>query len=235
MADLELRRADANYQLVNDYSAWFFGELSEDTDEDGGFDDEGQSDGDDEEPEVSEVVMWRNVASTLLELIAFAASFGAVVGSAVAVMPWARWAACIGDGAWGLFVAVAQARHFQKDAPFVVTRFHRGLDGAVGLVTGDVQGAMFGIMAAAIVGAVLGGVAGIVLRRLVRGKRWPALRFFPKGALFAAACGVTAQAFYMDHAAATAGLWQGTLIGLTCGLLLCLAAFPMAFLTVRKA
>ena len=56
----------------------------------------------------------------------------------------------------------------------------------------------------------------------------------PRGPRFAAACGVTAQAFYMDRAAATAGLWQGTWIGLACGLLLCLAALPMALLTVRR-
>ena len=63
LADLELRRANPNYRLVNDYSAWFFGELSEGTDEytdeDGEFDDEEQSEGDDEEPEVPEEVTWR--------------------------------------------------------------------------------------------------------------------------------------------------------------------------------
>ena len=42
------------------------------------------------------------IALLLLEIIAFATSYGAVVGSAVAAMPWARWTACIGGGVWGV-------------------------------------------------------------------------------------------------------------------------------------
>ena len=186
--------------------------------------------GDDEEPEVPEEATWGSVASTLLELTVFATSFGAVVGAAVAAMPWARWAACIGGGVCGVFVAVAQVRYAQKDMRFVVPRFQKGLDGIIGLITGAVHGAFFGIMAVAFIGAVLGGIVGLVLRRLVRGRKWLVLRIFPKGVLFAAACGVTAQAFYMDRAAATTGLWYGTLIGLGSGLFLCLVALPLAFL-----
>jgi hypothetical protein len=52
--------------------------------------------------------------------------------------------------------------------------------------------------------------------------------------LFVAACGVTAQAFYMNRAAATAGLWYGTLIGLGSGLFLCLVALPLTFIAVRR-
>ena len=170
-----------------------------------------------------------------MEITAFATSFGAVVGAAVAVMPWARWAACIGGGVWGVFVAVAQVRYAQKDMRFVVPRFQKGIGGIIGLITGAVQGAFFGIMAVAFIGAVLGGIAGFVLRRLVRGRKWLVLHFFPKGVLFAAACGVAAQAFYMDRAAATTGLWYGTLIGLGSGLFLCLVALPLAFLVFRRA
>jgi len=189
---------------------------------------------DEEEPEVPEEATWRSVASTLLEITAFAASFGAVVGAAVAVMPWARWAACTGGGVWGVFVAVAQARYAQKDMRFVVPRFQKGFDGVIGLVTGAVQGAFFGIMAVAFIGAVLGVVVGLVLRRLVQGRKWLVLRIFPGGVLFGAACGVTAQAFYMDRAAATNGLWSGGLIGLGSGLFLCLVALPLAFIAVRR-
>ena len=234
LTDIELRRTDPNYQLVDDLSAWFFGDLSEDRDDDGELDDDEESERNEEEPEVPEEATWRSVASTLLEITAFAASFGAVVGAAVAVMPWARWAACIGGGVWGVFMAVAQVRYAQKDMRFVVPRFQKGFDGIIGLVTGAVQGAFFGIMAVAFIGAVLGVVVGLVLRRLVQGRKWLVLRIFPEGVLFGAACGVTAQAFYMDGAAATNGLCSGALIGLGSGLFLCLVALPLAFLTVRK-
>jgi hypothetical protein len=92
----------------------------------------------------------------------------------------------------------------------------------------------FGIMAVAFIGAVLGGIVGLVLRRLFRGKKLLVLRIFPNGILFAAACGVTAQAFHMDRAAATTGLWYGTLIGLASGLFLCLVALPLTFIAVRR-
>ena len=83
-------------------------------------------------------------------------------------------------------------------------------------------------------GTVLGGIVGLVLRRLVRGKKWLVLRIFPNGILFAATCGVTAQAFYMDRAGATTGLWYGALIGLGSGLFLCLIALPLTFIAVRR-
>ena len=149
-------------------------------------------------------------------------------------MPWARWAACIGGGVWGAFVAVAHARYAQKDMWFVVPRFQKGIDGIIGLVTGAVQGAFFGIMAVAFIGAILGGIVGLALRRLFRGRRWLVLHIFPKGVLFAAACGVVAQVFYLNRAVATAGLWYGTVIGLGSGLFLCLVALPLTFIAVRR-
>ena len=109
LTDLELRRSDQNYQLLNDYAAWFFGDLSADQD-DAELDDDEESEGDEEEPEISEEATWGSVASALLEITAFATSFGAVVGAAVAVMPWARWAAYIGGGVWGIFLAVGVGR-----------------------------------------------------------------------------------------------------------------------------
>lgn len=233
LTDLEFRRSDPNYQLVDDLAAWFVGDLSDYVDDEWD-DDEEDDEVDEDDSDVLEEATWRSVASTLLEITAFATAFGAVVGAAVAVMPWARWTACIGGGVWGVFVAVAQARYAQKDMRFVMPRFQRGFDGIIGLVTGAVQGAFFGIMAVAFIGAVLGGIVGLAMQRLVRGKKWLVLRIFPKGVMFAAACGVTAQAFYMDCTAATTGLWYGTLIGLGSGLFLCLVALPLAFIAVRR-
>jgi len=237
LTDLEFRHSDPNFQLVGDFADWFFGNLSEDMDDESDDDENGEEDDELEEDDsdVLEPATWRSVASTLLEITAFATSFGAVVGTAVAVMPWARWAACISGSVWGVFVSLAQARYAQKDMRFVVPRFQKGIDGIIGLVTGAVQGAFFGIMAVAFIGAVLGGIIGLALQRLVRGKKWLVLRIFPTGVMFAAACGVTAQAFYMDRAAATTGLWYGTLIGLGIGLFLCLVALPLAFIAVRKS
>ncbi len=228
LTDLEFRRSDPNHQRVDDFAAWFCGDLWEDVDEDEnvGEDDELEDDEDSVEEPVE--VTWRSVASTLLEITAFAVTFGAVVGTAVAVMPWARWAACIGGGAWGLLVAVASVRYASKEMRFVVPRVQKVADGIIGALTGAVQGALIGIMAVAFVGAVLGGVAGVALRRLVRGRKWLVLQVLPKGLLFPAACGVIAQAFYLDRALATTGLGSGALLGLAGGLVLCLVALPFA-------
>ena len=158
----------------------------------------------------------------------------AVVGAAVAVMPWARWAACIGGSVWGVLMAVAQATSAQKDMPIIIPRFRKGLGGFVGLVTGAVQGAFFGIMAVAIIGAVLGGIAGLLFRRLLGDTKAAFFHVFPGSVLFAAACGVAAQAFYLDQIAASEGLRFGTEIGLGIALLFCLVSLPLAFLTVRR-
>ena len=131
VTDLEFQRSDPNYQLVDDFAAWFFGDLSvdvdDDEDEDVEEDDELEDDG--EAPEVPEEATWRDVVLVFLEIVAFAVSFGAVVGSAVAVMPWARWAACTGGGAWGVIVAVAHVRHARKKMSFVVPRLQKVADG----------------------------------------------------------------------------------------------------------
>jgi len=236
LTELELRRSDPNHQLVDDYAAWFAGEMVY---EDGDGDDEEESGNDDELDDkefsgVLEEASWRSVALLLLEIAAFATSYGAVVGSAVAVMPWAKWGACIGGGLWGMLLAAAQAASAQKDMPHVAPKLRKGFGGILGLITGAVQGAFFGIMAVAFIGAVLGSIAGLVLRRLFRGKQWLILRVFPEGVLFAAACGVAAQAFYMDHARATEGLLYGAAAGLAGGLFVCLVTLPMAFLTVSR-
>jgi hypothetical protein len=250
---LEFRRSEVNHRLVEDFSEWFFGELAEDGEEeslnganesDGDFDDEFDHDedveGDDEPDEGKDDSLvlvdatWRGLVPLPLEIVAFATSFGAVVGAAVATMPWARWAACIGGAAWGVLMAFAQATSAQKDMPLIAPRFRKSLAGFFGLVTGAVQGVFLGIMAVAFVGAALGGMAGLVLRRVFRGKQWLILRLFPRGIQFVAACGVVVQALYLDRIAATAGLRLGAVVGLAAGLSFCLVSLPCAFLAVRK-
>ena len=86
----------------------------------------------------------------------------------------------------------------QEDLIAILPRLRKSFAGVAGLVLGAINGALFGIMAVALIGAALGGMVGFALSRLVRGKRWLILRIFPSGLLFAAACGVTAQAFYLN-------------------------------------
>ena len=59
-------------------------------------------------------------------------------------------------------------------------------------------------------------------------------RLFPEGLLFPAACGVVAQAFYLDRTAAANGLGYGALIGLGLGLSLCLVVLPLVFLILKR-
>ena len=232
LTDIEFRHSDPNYQLLADFSTWFCGYLLNEEDDVAEKDDEMEDDG--EASEVPKPATWRDVVLVLLEIVAFAMSFSAVVGSAVAVMPWARWAACIGGGAWGMIVAFAHVRYARKEMGFVVPRLQKVAEGIIGVLTGTVHGVLFGIMAVAFIGALLGGIVGILLRRVFGGTNGWFFHVFPGSVLFAAACGVAAQAFYLDRIAASEGLWLGALIGLGSALLFCLVAMPLAFLTVRR-
>jgi uncharacterized protein YodC (DUF2158 family) len=234
---IEFRRSDPNHRLVDDFSAWFCGELpveTEDNEDDEWDEDAEEDDQDEDDSEVLENATWRNVALLFLEIFAFAVCYGAVVGAAVAAMPWARWAAYIGGGVWGLLVMAAKVHFARKDMTHIAPRFKRGLGGTVGLVAGALQGAFFGIMAVACIGALLGGIVGILLRRVFAGKQGRFFHVFPGSVLFAAACGVAAQAFYVDRIAASEGLWDGAWAGLGIALLFCLSAVPLAVLTVRS-
>ena len=236
LASLELRRSDPNRQLVDDYAAWFLGELVYDDD----YEAEDEPDGDEEleEDEVSPILVeagWRSVAFVVLQIIAFAVSFGAIAGSAVAAMSWARWSACIGGVLVAMFETVARARSAQKEWSLIAPRFRKAVGGVVGAIIGAVEGAMFGIMAVAFIGALAGGIAGLLLRRVLVGTKGRRFLILPGGGvLFAAACGVAAQAFYMNRVRATEGLLYGGLAGLGFALLLSLVSLPIAFLTVRK-
>lgn len=235
LTDLEFRRLDPNCQLVEDFVAWFVGNLSEDLDDGDEWDDDEDMEEDVDDSHVLEEATWRDVVLLFLEIVAFAASYGAVVGAAVAAMPWARWAAYIGGGVLGLFVAVAQVASAEKDMPIIAPRFRKGLSGFVGLVTGAAQGAFFGIMAVAFIGAVLGGIVGLLFRLLVGGTNERFSQVFPGSVLVAAACGVTAQAFYLNRVAASEGFRLGAGIGLGISVLFCLVSLPLAFLTIRKS
>ena len=236
LTELRLRRSDSNYQLIDDYATWFCGELSEDMDDDEDDEESAEDEEYEEDEEASrfaEAATWRGKSLLLLEIAAFATSFGAVVGAAVAVMPWARWAACIGGGVWGVLMAVAWTASADRKLARLLPRTRKTAGAFIGLILGAIQGALFGIMAVAFIGAVLGGIAGFALKQLVRGKRWLVLRIFPRGVLFAVACGVAAQAFYMDRVQATTGLRYGAALGLGGGLLICLVALPLSVLLVR--
>ncbi|MGA2259670.1 MAG: hypothetical protein ABSG53_33760 [Thermoguttaceae bacterium] len=237
LTDLKFRRSDPNGQLVDDFAAWFLGDLSVDVDdewdddEDVEEDDEVDEDGGDSD--VLEEAPWHRVALFFLEIIAFAASYGAVAGAALAAMPWARWAACLGVGVWGLLVAVAKVQFAQRDMTHLAPRFKKGVAGTVGFVVGGLQGAFAGIMVVAFIGAVLGGIVGFLLRRVFGGANGRFFHFFPGSVLVAAACCIAAQAFHLDRIAACEGLWHGAGVGLGCALLFCLVSVPLAFFTVR--
>jgi hypothetical protein len=241
LTDLEFRRSDPNHQFLDDFSAWFCGELpveSEDDEDDEWDDDEDlEEDEEDEEEYAGDIAprhSWLDVAKLMSQIIIFAVSFGAVAGSAVAIMPWAKWGAYFGGGLLGVVEAVARARSAQREWFLIAPMFRKALGGVVGAITGAVEGALLGIMAVGFIGAILGGIAGASFKWLIVGTRTKPVLILPGGAvLIAAACGVAVQAFYMDRAAATTGLWNGALIGLGSGLLLCLVALPMAFLMVR--
>jgi len=236
LADLHLRRSDPNSQLVDDFATWFFGELCEEV-EDGGDGEESYDDDEldeEDEEDIAAEATWRSVALLMLEITAFAASYGAVMGAALAVMPWARWAACIGGGLLGVFVAVAQVASAQKEMAVISPGIRKGFAGFVGLVTGGVQGAFFGVMAVAFIGAILGGIVGLLLRRTLGGTRKRFFQVFPGSVLLAAACGVAGQAFYMNQARAAEGLLFGASVGL--GTVLCfgLVGLPLSFLIVKR-
>jgi hypothetical protein len=240
LANLELRRSDRNRQLVDDYAAWFLGELTYEDDvccdenqED--FYDGDESDEDDDVTCIVEKVTWRGVALSLAEFATFATCYCAVVGSAFAAMPRTLWGACIGASVCGIFVAIAQAAYARRETPWIMPRCGAYIAGFVGLTVGAVQGAFFGIAAATVVGPLVGGVLGAYSRQFIDEKKWVTLHLFPGRVLRGAACGVAAQAFCFDSTKATDGLRYGTLWGLAVGLAFCLVALPFALLAIMNS
>jgi hypothetical protein len=74
----------------------------------------------------------------------------------------------------------------------------------------------------------------LLFKRLLGDRERVFFHVFPGVVLLAAACGIAAQAFYLDRIAASEGLRLGVEIGLTVALLSCLASIPLAFLTVGR-
>ncbi|NUQ62300.1 MAG: hypothetical protein HUU20_07415 [Pirellulales bacterium] len=243
LADLRvLRSAGHNHKLADDYTAWFLGELGDDSDEDGlydeDFDDEDveEDEGDDEEAEEDEVIhysrrpKWAYVVWIPMQILLFGACFGAMVGSAVAVMPWAKWGACIGGVSWGLFVGVIQARSDNRLLFIIAPRFRNSVGGLVGLTTGAIQGTFFGIAVVAWIGALAGLGAAVLFQRSFSGRwREPSSGIFPGSLILGPAVGVVAQASYLDSNQAIVGFWSGALAGLGGGLV-CVVIMLLVFL-----
>ncbi len=232
--ELEFRRSDPNNRLVGDYVAWFRGDLGPCLDDDEDTEEYDELEDFEEESQIPEKVTWRSVTATLLEITALVVSSSAVIGAAIAVMPWARWAACISAATLSAIVAINHARCAGNGTRIVVPRVLKVAFGVIGAISGALYGALFGIMAVAFIGSFLGGFAGVVLRRLVRGRKWPILHFVPKSLWLPVACGAAAQAFYLDRAAAISGLWEGARAGLITGLVLCMLALPFAIGAIWK-
>jgi hypothetical protein len=235
LGDLKIRRSNPNYRLIDDYSEWFIGNLAQEPDDedphdedlDDDFDDEDLDDEDEEDhlPEAAKI----GLAVGLLQLFGFFAAVGAVLGPALATMTWARWAAGIGAAVVGLIMATDAAKDARKE-------FSRGMqffEIAVALTFGLVYGALCGAMAVAFIGAGLGLVAWRLLGRLHLNIRRPVILALPPSATIAAACGVVAEAFYLNPQAAASGLRHGALIGLGCGVPLCLALVALMGLVAK--
>ncbi|MGA2620462.1 MAG: hypothetical protein ABSF26_22810 [Thermoguttaceae bacterium] len=190
----------------------------------------------------------RDLAIFLLGFAAFVASYGAVLGAAVIAMPWARWAACITACVGGALGAVVSLRAARRQTGRSRPRLIEVVDVTMGLVHGVMLTAFFAALAVAFIGALAGGLAAACLKRFISRKRFPGTflkrlprrmkspfwQFFPGISLMAAACGMAAQAFYLNRTAAAEGLWLGAVIGLGGGLLLALVILAVAIRVTRQ-
>ena len=224
LADLEIRRSNPNYRLISDYSEWFFGGLCEDFD-----DEELDDDEEEEEEDVLPEAVNVSLAGGVLHLVAIFTAVGAVLGPAIATMSWAKWAAGIGAAVLGLIMATDAAKG-AKQQPLRIMRF---VETTVGLTFGLVYGAVLGTTAVAFIGAGLGFIAWLLLRRLRLKVKLPVILALPPGGVIAAACGVVAEAFYLNRQAAASGLYYGAPIGLGCGALFCLVLLTLVYLASK--
>jgi len=178
-------------------------------------------------PEAADV----NLTGGWLQIIAYFTSFGAILGPALATLTWGKSAACIGGVLLGLVMVIGQTTA-EKERRF---RFKRFADIAVALTAGLIFGAIYGVMAVAFVGTLSGVIVWLVLRRLYRGIKRPVFLDLPGSGMIAAACGVVAEAFYLNPKAAASGLCLGMPIGLGCGALICLAILAVVNLVYEPA
>jgi hypothetical protein len=238
LAALVLHPRDPNYKLLDDYGCWFADEMAGESDEDESDEEDRDRNNGDGSPGEDDAVRidanWRGVALSLLEIVAVGVTFFAFIGAALAAIPWTWWGAGIGGGLFGILGAVAEAAGDRKKVPFLWKRFNTVLGGLRGLTVGALLGMCYGVMAVAFVGAALGGIVGLLLRRLSRSTDGPLFYVVPRNLSFAAACGVVAQAYYLDGALATDGLRLGALVGLGMAILFCLVSWLVLFLFARK-
>jgi hypothetical protein len=238
LANLEFRRSNRNHKLADDYCTWLCGELSEDEDEDSDWDDDDFDDepeDDDPESSVLQKPTWGQAALESFVILASATFIGAVAGSALAAMAWAKWGALIGGGLLAVLWSWKGSAAADQLWPLVPPRLRKACGVVSGAIISACIGAWFSIMAIALIGSIAGGIAGALLKPLVpRAGRRPRLIHAGNVVLAAASCGVAAQAFFMDFARATDGLLYGAAAGLTGGLLLGLASVAMAVLVALR-
>ncbi len=247
LANLQLRRSDPNYRLVDDYIAWFRGELAweeddeyDDEDEDGYQDEDDDEDGydeqvalDDDRIESPEAFLrhvdgasWPELAVGAIAVALTLAPMGAVIGSAVATMNWAIWGAINGAVLFGLFCAFVLPPNIDRSHSRIAPRYRRIFSRGAGALAAALYGAVAGVMVVALVGALAGALAGYLIKR-----RWGTPRIILLGDVVGgmAGCGVIAQAIYLNHAGAIAGL----LIGAAAGAVAALPTMLVARLAAR--
>ncbi len=242
LTEVEFRRTDPNRQLVDDFAAWFQEDFPDQLDNEWAdipnfiFQNVRKDDGvvERNSPKAPESAIGGGFGTVISSYFLNAAMFGAVVGSAVAVVPWARWAVCFCGGALGVLQASFSVRHARTEMPFVAPRFQKIANGTTGTLTGIVQGALIAVMAVGFIGAALGFTAGAVMSWFLSGKSWKSLRLVPRHILLAMEFGVIAQLVYLDRASATTGVVYGALAGGGGGLVFALSVVLIIPLIAQK-
>lgn len=240
LKDLTPRRSSgANYQLVQDYTAWFAGELQEDDeyfDDDEDFADNDDRE-EDEDPDEEEVAAGRmptllGVLWGVAEVFVFSACYGAMVGSAVLAMPWAKWGAGIGAGLWGLALAITERGWADRELAIIPPRLRKAIGVATGLVVGTIQGAFLGIAVVAFLGALGGLIAALMVRSLLGSQKRPRFSPLPGILFYGPAAGIAAQAYYVRSSEAVVGLWNGAMVGVAGGLS-CFVLLLLSILAIK--
>jgi hypothetical protein len=235
---LQFRRSDPNRRLVEDFTAWFEGDLWEAMDDDWDFDtgDEPGNGPEEDGSHVAENATFRDLAGSVLGFFLCAAGFGAVAGTTIAAIPWAKWTACVCGGLWAAVVLLVNWRFPPPELPIRKISVRRVVASTIGALAGGVQGGFFGILAATFVGTGLGAIVGIALKKAIKTDKPPLFQFFPGIIVCSAAYGALAQAFYLNPPQARLGLWYGTLIaagGATC-FCLCVIVLSTAYYAANR-
>ena len=227
LSSLRAYRSGPNRRLVSDYTAWFIGEL-------GGYDEEDsweQDETDDDDWDHADNEDARDgadgdVTSTFLSsrtgglgtlaqlwhVVFSLAVVGAVVGSAVGAIAWAKWGAGLGGALLAVCWGVSQAKSAPKKWRPLPPRFRRPFGAAFGIVTGAIHGALLGVMVVAFVGALAGFGVGVLFNRALSKANENRSSADARGSgIFSAACGVVAQAFYVNRGQASSGLLLGSI------------------------